>query len=172
MAENIAKVELEGMKELRESLAEFSKATSRAIVTRALKKAAAPVLEAARSKVPVDKGTLRDSFETTVQRRNAGTAAFAAVKRAGGSTADAAIAARNANREAAGAGQQTIVRVSASASHASLVEFGSVHNAPVGFMRAALDQQGGKARDSIADSMRDEIEKAAKRAAARAKRKG
>lgn len=168
----VGAIEVQGIKELSAALAEFSKSTSRAIVTRALRAAAEPIAEAARAAVPVDEGVLKASIKTRVIRTNAGQGAYAAARRSGASAKEAGAAARAANRAAAGKGASARVRVAATAPHAHLVEFGSVHNKPPEpFMRQAFDTKAGPAMAEIGDAMRKEIEKAARRAAARALRK-
>jgi hypothetical protein len=95
-------LKIEGLRELDAALGQFSKATARGVLHRALKKAAVPIRDQARQDAPVDTGELRDSIVIRTQSTggSAGKAAFAAAMRSGSSKAEAAAAARAANREA------------------------------------------------------------------------
>lgn len=163
-------VKVSGLKELKGSLEEYSKATARGIVTRTLKRAAEPMRETAERLAPVASGELRKGIVVEVVRKNAGTAAFAETMRAGGSKADAAKAARDANRAASGNGMSVTVSVRSTAWHSHLVEFGTVNTAPQPFMRPAFEGGKNRALADIKTIMGDELNKAAKRAATRALR--
>lgn len=70
----IERVKVEGLKEVRAALMELPKATAKNVMRRVLKKRAAPIVEAARRRVPVDQGDLRESIvaSTRLTRRQRG----------------------------------------------------------------------------------------------------
>jgi HK97 gp10 family phage protein len=163
-------ITISGVRELNAALGDYSKATARGILERTLKRAAEPIRADAARMAPVESGELRDGIIVEVVRKNAGTLAYADVMRGGGTRAEAALAARNANREAAGKGLSASVSVRSTAWHSHLVEFGTVNTAPQPFLRPAFEGGKGRALTDIKTIMGDELNKAAKRAAARALR--
>ncbi|OQM77569.1 HK97-gp10 family putative phage morphogenesis protein [Manganibacter manganicus] len=165
---------IEGLADLKRNLEQFKKSTQRGILERALKRAAKPIVEDAKMLAPVDEGDLKRSIGTKVIRSNAGKAAYGKAKRGGASDADAVSAARAANRAAAGRGASALVRVQATAPHAIFVEFGtSNRNYPrQPFMGPALRQGERTVPRDIAADLKIEMEKSAKRIAARAAKKG
>lgn len=165
------KLKIDGLKDFDKALGEFSKATARGIITRALKKAAAPIEAQAENNAPKATGQLKRSVQTVVIRQNAGKAAFAQAMRSGASRSEAAQAARSANRDAAGAGASATVRVQATAPHAHFIEFGTQTAPAQPFMGPAFQSGRGKAVSAIKTELGKEIDKAAKRAARRAARK-
>ena len=161
-------IKITGLRELSANLEEFSRATSRGILTRTLKRAAEPMRQEAQRLAPVVSGELRDGIIVEVVKRNAGTAAHAQTMRSGGSKADAALAARTANREAAGRGLSAEVSVRSTAWHSHLVEFGTVATTAKPFLRPAFEGGKDQALSTIKTILADEIAKTAKRVAARA----
>ena len=94
-----------GIRELETALAGFKKSTARSILERALKRAAGPILEAAKSLAPVDTGALKNSIKLKVVRGvGAGRKAYAKARKAGASADEAGAAAHAANTAAAGQG--------------------------------------------------------------------
>ena len=85
-------------------LEQFKKSTARAVLQRALNKAAAPIVSTAKALAPVKTGKLRASISSSIVRNSAGKSAYALAKSGGASDADAAAAARAANKAAAGKG--------------------------------------------------------------------
>lgn len=167
-------IKIEGLSELLKGLEEFKKSTSRGILERAVKRAAKPVMETAKALAPVDTGELKKSITMKVIRNSAGKVAYADVMRGGGSAEEAAAAAHDANRaaKAAGNGPSALVRVQASAPHAHFSEFGTQHSAPQPFMGPAYLEAKQDVPRSIATDLKIEMEKSARRIAARAAKKG
>ncbi len=167
-------VKIEGLRELDAALGQFSKSTARGILHRALKKAAAPIRDQAKADAPVDTGELRDSLviRTKSTGGSAGKAAYADVMRAGGSKSEAAKAARAANRAA---GQQPLsatVSVAADVGHAVFAEFGARGRPGTSFLSRAMMSRGKDALKLVGAEMKTEIQKSAKRVAARAAKRG
>lgn len=158
---------VEGLRELQASLQQFKKSTARSVLERALRKAAAPVEAAAERLAPVDTGKLKASIQTRVIRTNAGKSAYGATMRAGGSKADAAAAARAANKEAAGRGASATVRVEATAPHAHFAEFGTSKQGASPFMGPALHSNRNAIIAGIKTELASEIKKTATRLAKR-----
>ena len=71
-------VRIPGISDTLTRLGEFKKSTSRAILERALKRAAKPIADAAKSAAPVKTGRLRASIKTAVVHSSPGKAAYAA----------------------------------------------------------------------------------------------
>jgi HK97 gp10 family phage protein len=180
------KVKVEGLKELDAALGELTKATAKNVLKRVLKRAAQPIADAARGKVPVDTGKLRDSIivgSNLSEVEAAGNAAYAAKMRAGGSKAEAGAALRAAARAAkAAGGDASFAEMFVGPDNrpnAHLVEFGTGERfhrsgksvgsvAPQPYMRPAWDGEKGRALEIIKADLGDEIMKAATRAAKRA----
>lgn len=168
------KVSVSGLREVAAGLEDLAKSTQRGVLTRVLKRAAQPVEGAAKSMAPQPgknryaTGKLLASIGTIVLRGNPGKAAFAKSMQGGSSREEAAAAAKAANARAAGRGASATVRVKASAPHAHLIEDGTQKMAAQPFMGPALRQQRDGVIESIKADLANEIEKTAKRAAARA----
>jgi HK97 gp10 family phage protein len=163
---------IEGLKELEAGLEQFKRSTQRGILERALKRAAKPVVDEAKAAAPVRTGALKKSISTKVIRSNAGKAAFAKAMGSGASREEAGLAARDANRAARGQGASALVRVQATAPHAIFAEFGTRHSPAHPFMGPAFQHGGSTVPKSIAADIKIEMEKSARRIAARAAKKG
>ncbi|MDF2811129.1 MAG: hypothetical protein K0S56_2160 [Microvirga sp.] len=164
-------LKVEGLAELQKGLEQFKKSTQTGVLTRVLRKAAKPIETAAKANAPVDSGELRDSIITEVIRTNAGKAAYTDAMRSGASRVEAGQAARAANREAAGRGASSTVRVRAKAWYSHFIEWGTRKASAHPFLGPALRQKEGAAVKSIAADLKSEIEKTAARVAKRAARK-
>lgn len=160
-------VHVTGLRDLQANLTQFKKSTARAVLERALKKAARPVEATAEQMAPVDTGQLKASIGTRVIRTNAGKSAYAATMRAGGSKGDAAAAARAANRADAGRSASAKVRVEATAPHAHFAEFGTSKQSAHPFMGPALLSNRGAIITGIKTELGAEIRKTAARLAKR-----
>ena len=159
-------VKIEGLSALHDALTKFSRATARGVMNRALKKAAEPIQRKAREIVAVDSGRLKKSIRTRVARdQSAGKAAFAAAMKAGATRGEAGMAFQSAAQTAGSS--QAIVRIAATARHAHLVEFGTVSAPAQPFMTPAFQAMKQTAAASIEATLRVEIDKTAKRIAAR-----
>jgi HK97 gp10 family phage protein len=166
-----ATISVSGLREVAAGLSEFKKSTASGILSRVLRKAAKPVEQAAKRNAPVDSGELRDSIKTEVIRGNPGKAAFGKAMRAGASAEDASAAARAANAAARGRGASALVRVRASSPHAHFPEYGTVNMPAHPFMGPAIRSEHGDVVNSIRADLASEIEKTARRVAARAAKK-
>lgn len=167
-------VKIDGLKQLLKGLEEFKKSTQRSILERALKKAAKPVADTAKALAPVKTGKLKKSIGMKVIRNNAGKAAYAEAMKGGASKGEAAAAAREANSaaRAAGNGPSALVRVQATAPHAHFVEWGTKHSGAHPFLGPAYLEGKKSVPVSIAADIKIEMEKSARRIAARAAKKG
>lgn len=173
------KVSVDGLKELDAALGELSKATARGVMRRALIKAAQPmVLKAAALAPKGETGELSGSIIAATKNSvdgDAGKRAFGEVMRAGGSKAQARTALRDARREA-GAGKATVevyvgpakAKSKRNAIKRIVQEFGSVKQAPRPYLRPAFSSTREQVLGRIKGELTTEIDKAARRAAARA----
>lgn len=166
-------VKISGLRELDAALAQFKKSTARGVLNRALKKAAVPIRDQAKTDAPVDTGELRDSINIRVKGTggSAGKAAFAAAMRAGASRSEAAKAAREANRAAGSQPMSATVSIAADAPHAVFAEFGARGKPGNAFLSTALTGRADDALALVKTELGTEIQKTAKRVAARAAKK-
>lgn len=166
-------VKIEGLKELDEALGEFSKATSGNILKRAVSTAGAMIAEEAIAIAPKDRGNLKKEIKVGKAKIiTPGKAAFAQAMREGGTRAEAAAAARAANRAAGGTGRSAVTQVGPTkkAGQGILQEFGTAHHKAQPFMRPTWDRHRVRAAEVMKDALAEEIEKAKQRAAKRAAR--
>jgi HK97 gp10 family phage protein len=170
---------IEGLSEMDEALGEFSKATARNVMRRALIQAAQPMVDMASKLAPDDPKTGPPDLHTSIAasakiKNTVGNAEYAAVMQAGGSTADAVAALRAARSDAAGQGsfaQAYVGPVSTTkraAIKAIVQEFGSVKQAPRPYMRPAFRATAAQVIANVATALKAEIDKAAARARAKA----
>jgi HK97 gp10 family phage protein len=192
------KIEVQGLAQLERALLQFEKqSTQKAIMSRSLVKAAEPMAEAARARAPVARGVLKASIKIgTKTVGEAGNRAFHAAMRqaskadhaSGAARAGALVAMRGARRAAKASGEVPMVvaymGTTAGANHGIFAEFGtSPHinqgkfagshhpgTPPHPFMRPAFDAQAQPTVDRLAVILAQEIDKAARRAAARARK--
>lgn len=137
---------IEGLKDLQDALAEFPKATGKAVLRRALLKAGQPIKDAAAARAPRLRGKLQMSV-------GAGTKLSRRQKRMHQPESSVEVFV------GAGALVQAITQ-----------EFGTVNHPPQAFMRPAWDGNRHQAMSSIKDELSDEIMKTAKRRAQKAAR--
>lgn len=140
-------VRLEGARQLHDALGELKKPTERALLRRVAVKALEPVVERAKQLVPVDEGRLRDSIVI-------GTNLTSRAKRADKAQP------KNGIRVFAGSASRNAVPR----------EFGSVRSRPQPYMRPAWESEKERVLGEVENGLRDEIEKAAARAARKARR--
>lgn len=144
-------VRVEGLKELDAALGELPKATARSVLRRVGIKALKPFDERWRVLAPRDQGNLAESggIGTKLTRRQASLA-----------------------RKDAKANGKDFVEVYAGANDPSAVqqEFGNENHGPQAFMRPAWDETNRKVLEIVKTDLGGEINKAAKRVAARAAR--
>jgi HK97 gp10 family phage protein len=162
---------LEGLKELEDALLELPKATQGNVLKRAVTLPAADFAEAASRAAPRRKGTLQAGIKVgKATVISPGKAAFAAAMKDGATRAEAAAAARNANRSAGGTGKAVVVRAGPTkkAYYGMFQEFGTAHNAAQPFMRPTWDSMGPRMLGQIKDTLAAEIEKARVRLAKKA----
>lgn len=160
---------LTGSAETIKALEGLKKSTARSVIERVLKRAAKAVEAGAKANAPVDTGALRASIGTKIIRNSAGKRAYAAAMASGASSADAGLAARSANKTAAGEGLSAVARVLAAAPHATLVEWGTQAAPAQPFLGLAL--RHARPLDDIKTDIKREVAATAKRVAARAARK-
>lgn len=137
---------VEGFKELDEALGQLPKSTAKAVLRRTAIRALAPVVAAARQRVPVHEGDLKESLKvsTRLSKRQ-----------------------QRINARAVAEGRSSVQLFAGPAAlpHAHLVEFGTAHMAPQPFMRPAWDAERDRVLELIRTEMGDEITKAAGRLA-------
>lgn len=163
-------VSVSGFRELDKALGMLPKATARNVLKRTLDKAAQPIVDEAKSLVPVSEGggTLRDSIVASTRIKNkTGMAEFSAAMRAGLGV-DAARSALRAARRANGSDSFAEMFVGPSRGkgvigYAHIVEFGSVKMSPRPYMRPAWDGQKQRALEIIKAELGGEIIRAARR---------
>lgn len=140
-------IKLTGLRELDAALRDMKKSTAKATMKRAAMDALTPMRDTAQALAPVDDGQLRDSIGI------------------------APTLIRSARSKGAKGGDDTTTRVTAyvGTSNRNGVprEFGTVRSGAHPFLRPAFDGTKGQVLNRVADSLRTEIDKAAKRAAKR-----
>lgn len=166
-----------GMSELDAALADLPKAVARGALHRVLRKAGEPIRAAAASLAPRDTGELADSIATSTALANkVGASEFAEALRNGGTRADAVAAMREARRDAQSAGLLTFAQVFVGPTKAKtkkdaikriVQEFGSKDQPPQPYMRPAWDGHQEEAVGIIKSELAGEIDRTAKRLAAR-----
>lgn len=179
---------LEGFGELEAALAEVAKQATRVAITRrALQKAAVPMRDRAKQYAPIDGGNLESSIVLSTRATGeVGRAAYAATMRSGGDAAAAVAAMRDARRAAKAINPPAILYLGPTqkAFYAKFVEFGTrarlnggvyagtMHpgTAPQPFLRPAFDAEAKGTIDRLAPLIWSEIDKSAKRAAAKTAR--
>lgn len=142
-----SKVTVSGLKEMDDALREFSKATERNVVRRALFAAGEGVMQSAANRAPRFRGALQASIGEGVK-----------------------LSRRQKSLHRAESGIEVFVGPGALV-QAITQEFGTVKHPPQPFMRPAWDEGKYRALDTFKDGMTDEIDKAAKRAAKKALKK-
>lgn len=172
MAQKIS-FKVEGLKELEKALLELPKSVQGNVLKRAVAGPGADFADAAAEKAPKDRPLLALEIKVSKPKIiNPGTAAFAAAMREGSTRAEAAQAARAANRAAGGTGRSVVVQAGPTkrAFHGSLQEFGTAHHGPQPFMRPTWDRIGPSIPAAIGATLAEAIEKARKRPARKAER--
>lgn len=166
-------LKVEGLNELEVALLELPKSTQGNVLKRAAAIPAADFADHAANLAPKGRPLLAAEIKVAKPKIiNPGTAAFAAAMREGSTRAEAAAAARAANKAAGGKGRSVVTHVGPTkrAFHGSLQEFGTRHHAPQPFMRPTWDALKHSMLGTIADVLAAEIEKARKRLARKAER--
>jgi len=144
---------IDGLRELDKGLAEFKWATAKAVMRRAGMKALRPMAEAARQMAPDDPTTgPPHDLKTSIT-----VASKSSAERTGRTSA----------------GDTVMVYMGPTRDgypQAMMQEMGTVHHPPRPYMRPAFEQHKVEALGLAADELKTEIEKARKRAAAKALR--
>lgn len=142
-------VKTTGFKDVDAALAKIEKkATQKAVMRRALKTAAQPMADAAKSKAPRDDGTLQASIGVSTKLSGRQKKLH-----------------RKLFRNDKAAVEMFVGAGPLSSAHNQ--EFGNEHHGPQPFMRPAWDQEGRKTLDRLGTEMWSEIEKQTKRTAKR-----
>ena len=173
MASIKTSIKVEGLKELEDALLELPKSVQGNVLKRAAVAAAADFADHASRLAPKDTGELKTEIKVAKPKIiNPGTAAFASAMKEGASRAEAAAAARAANRAAGGKGRAVITSVgpTRAAFYGLFQEFGTAHHAAQPYMRPAWDALKHSMLDTMIDVLRTKIAEAAARAARRTAR--
>lgn len=166
------KVRIEGLRELDRALSELPKATARNVLVRTLRGASEPLVAAAKEKVPVRTGNLKDSIAFSTKKpkgHDAGARAFAEAMSEGASRAEAGSALRAARAANPNAFAEGFVGPGRHP-QAIFQEFGTSHHPPQPFMRPAWDATKHQVLNIIKSTLGENIHKAAQRLARKAAR--
>ena len=157
-------VKVEGLAEISRALQNLPKATATRVQRRVLTEHAKPTLEAAKAKVSVYRGDLRDSLQITSKRpRGYKTDAARAFAKAGGGQAGKAAA------KAAGATPVSVFIVAGRLPQPHMLEFGTVNMPAEPYFRPAWDANKGAIVRDVGRDLWVEINRAAARSAKRKK---
>jgi len=148
-------VKIDGLRELDRALGSLPKATAKGVLRRVGIKALQPMAEAARQMAPDDPATSGNDLKASITV---------------GGPAKLNTRQKRAERKAEGKSFVTVYMGTADVA-AVPQEFGTVNHGPQSFMRPAFGQEARGAIDIVAKELGAEIEKTAKRAAARAAKK-
>lgn len=150
-------MQMTGLRDLERALGEIAKQTTRrAVGRRALRAAGEPILAAMQDKAPDDPKTnglkdLKSSLAMSVRQKS---------KRGGTYRPEAP--------------KEVVLHIGPTRHgypQAVMQEFGTAHHPPQAYIRPAWDAEGGEAAaERIGEALGEEIDKAAKRQAARARR--
>lgn len=158
-------IKVEGLQELKAALDELPKATARNVQRRVLLNRAQPIVAAAKAKVPVRTGALRDAIRVTTTRprghKAASSRAFAKVRGMGGSVT----AARAAAKEAGASAVEVFVGPVGRLPQAGQQEWGNRNHPPHPYLRPAWDEGKEALQAGIKADTWAEIQKAAARRA-------
>ena len=162
---------VEGLRELEAALADLGNVnTRRAVGRRVLRRAAQPLVDAAKAMAPRLTGNMAESIiaSTRLAGGDAGRQAFARVMRAGGSRAEAVQALRDIRR----ASSSLVELYVGPGQHPQAItqEFGTSFHPPQPFMRPAWDQTQRPMIEDIKRELWADIQRSAARAARRAAR--
>lgn len=153
-------ISVSGLSELQAQLTELRDvALAVKVLGVAARKAFMPVLESARSMVPMDSGELRDSLKLTVKKPGAGGAVVVVGLRIGKGTG-----ARQARVAAAAFGEGQI-RSFPPARRWHFIEFGTAKLAAHPFLRPALDRNAAPVLEALKTEIAKEIAKVLKKRA-------
>jgi HK97 gp10 family phage protein len=152
-------VKVAGLRELDAALGELPKATAKAVLRRVGIKALQPVAERARELAPDDPETGGNDLRSSI-----GVGARLSPRQA------------KLNRKAIRTGEaekyfQEVYAGAGPVPHAHLQEFGTAHHAPQPFLRPAWESGKAGVLETVKTELGGEIDKAAKRVAARAAKK-
>lgn len=160
-------IKVEGLRELKAALDELPKATARNVQQRVLLRRAQPIVDAAKAKVPVRTGALRNAIRATTTRprghKAASSRAFAKIRGMGGSVA----AARAGAKEAGSSLVEVFVGPIGRLPQAGQQEWGNRNHPPHPYLRPAWDEGKEALQAGIKADMWTEIQKAAARRAKR-----
>ncbi|WP_298618650.1 hypothetical protein [uncultured Zoogloea sp.] len=163
------KVQLEGWRETEAALADLGKSLGKSVLRRVGIRALGPMAEDARAKAPNDPETPESIAGTIIvtTRRPAGAKSAAARAYAATIGAGGGVAAARAAAKGAGAGAVEVFMGPNRDPKAVQQEFGNSRHGPQPFMRPAFAAGAEGALDAVATDLGAEIEKTARRRAAR-----
>lgn len=146
----MAKVYVEGLRELDAALGEFTKATAKGVLRRVGLKALEPVADGMRALAPDDPATGGNDLRSSI-----GTGTKLSPRQA------------RLNRKLEGKAFVEVYAGAGPVPHAHLQEFGTVNHSPQPFARPAWDSNKGRVLDTVAKDLGAEIDKTARRVAKR-----
>ena len=152
-------VRIDGLRELDAALGELPKATAKSVLRRVGIKALQPVADRARQLAPDDPATGGNDLRSSITVGTKLSPRQAKLHRKAIRTGEAE---KHFQEVFAGAGPLP---------SAHNQEFGNVNHGPQPFMRPAWESEKGRVLDIVKSELRGEIDKAAKRVAARAAKK-
>ncbi len=146
---------VDGFKQLRRQLDDMkNQALAAKVLGAAMRKAFAPVLEAARAMVPIDEGLLRESLSLTLRRSKRDDTIQVGLRIGGGVRAKQAAAAGAAFGSAADVPP---------ARRWHFIEFGTANMAAHPFLRPALDSNAARVLELLKSELAAGIVKAARK---------
>lgn len=177
------RVRVDGLSDLKVQLDRLRKATGKAALQRAALDAMEPMARLARQLAPKDEGELSESIDVGFAARDeeVGRRAFAGIKKAGGSDADALAAMRDARRSAKGVRGDLYVDVFmgpvAGRTRDEIIkgfvqEFGNSRQAPQSYMRPAFEQDKAAMLERLRNDLWFEVSSAVARSQARGTLRG
>lgn len=146
-------IKIAGLREMDAALGELSKATAKNTLIRVGKQSLEPMAEVARSLAPDDASSGPPDLHRSIAVGTKLTKRQAALRK---------------KRDDKSFAEVFVGATESVNAYAHLVEFGTVDTAPQPFLRPAFQQEAKGTIDRVASGLRPEIEKSAKRAAARA----
>ncbi len=156
----LVEIKVTGLDSLQAQLLDLGAELGAKLLAQAVRKAFAPVFEAARGLVPVDSGELRDSIKLTVVKPGSSDTVVAVGLRIG-----KASAAKAGSMSPARGFQRGDGRHFPAARRWHWIEFGTAHMAAHPFLRNALDANAGAVLDLLKEELAKSIQRAVRKRA-------
>jgi HK97 gp10 family phage protein len=152
-------VKVEGLQQLGEAMRELTEKMNKSIMRSAVRASTKPILTAARSKVSVDTGALKESIQIRRSRRDSHPGyeqwIVGVFKISGGRYANT-----KANVRSGRVGKEFFI--DPPTHYGTFIEYGTVKMSPKPYLRPAFDEQKYKAVEIMKEKIKDGIEKANK----------